>query len=93
MTVNIQSIHFKASEKLQAHVQEKVRKLFDLNDKIIRAEVILFQDGSGPASQFCEIKLAVPGKDHLATKGAATYEKAVVGAVATLQRVLRRKKV
>ncbi len=92
MTVNIQSIRFKASEKLQAHVQEKVQKLFDVNDKIIRADVTLFEDGGTPDNQYCEIKLAVPGRDHIAKKGAPTYEKAVVDVVSTLQKVLRQKK-
>lgn len=92
MTVNIQSLRFKASEKLQAHVQEKVQKLFDVNDKIIRADVTLYEDGGAPDKQYCEIKLSVPGHDHIAKKGAPTYEKAVVDAVNTLQKVLRQKK-
>lgn len=92
MTVNIQSIRFKASEKLQAHVQEKVQKLFGVNEKIIRADVTLFEDGGAPANQYCEIKLLVPGHDHIVKKGAQTYEKAVTDAVSALQKVLRRKK-
>ena len=92
MNITIQSVHFKASEKLQAHVQEKVRKLFDHNDKIVSAEVTLFEEGKSPASQFCEIKLVVPGNQHIAKKGASTYEQAVLEAVETLKQVLHRKK-
>lgn len=92
MTINIQSVHFKASEDLQNYVHEKVGKLFDHNDKIIRADVTLSEDGSGPANQFCEIRLVVPGHDHFAKKGAATYEKAVHDTVDTLLKVLRQQK-
>ena len=92
MNINIQSVHFKASEKLQAHVQEKLQKLLDLNERITRAEVKLYEDGNGHSSQFCEIQLSVPGDILIAKKGAATYEQAVLDAVATLQKVLRQKK-
>ena len=92
MNINIQSVHFKASEKLQAHVEAKVRKLSTQNDKILRAEVKLFEDGNGHVKQFCEIRLSVPGDILIAKKGAPTYEEAVVDAVGALQRVLREKK-
>jgi putative sigma-54 modulation protein len=92
MIINIQSVHFKASEDLQQHVQDKVRKLFDHNDKIIRADVKLFEEGNGVATQYCEIRLVIPGDDHIAKKGAATYEKAVLDTVDTLRKVMRRAK-
>lgn len=92
MSINIQSVHFKASEDLQNHVHEKVGKLFDLSDKIIRADVTLFEDGNSHTNQFCEIRLVVPGHDHIAKKGAATYEKAVLDTVDTLLNVLRQQK-
>lgn len=92
MTINIQSVHFKASDELQDYVQEKVGKLFDHSDKIIRADVTLSEDGGGPENQFCEIRLIIPGHDHIAKKGAATYEKAVHGTVDTLLKILRQQK-
>ena len=92
MNINVQSVHFKASDQLKNHIEEKVRKLSDHSDKILRAEVILFEDGGSPANQICEIKLAVPGNQHIVKKGAATYEQAVSDAVATLKKVLRERK-
>lgn len=92
MIINIQSVRFKASEDLQSHVQEKVQKLFDHNDKIIRADVTLFEDGGAPANQHCEIRLIVPGNDLIAKKASSTYEQAVVDTVDTLQKIMRRKK-
>ncbi|TNE64841.1 MAG: 30S ribosomal protein S30 [Bacteroidetes bacterium] len=92
MNINIQSVHFKASDKLHNHVFDKVQKLFDHNEKIIRADVTLFEEGNGQPTQFCEIKLVIPGIDHIAKKGAATYEQAVSDTVDTLQKIMRRKK-
>jgi putative sigma-54 modulation protein len=92
MTINIQSVHFKASDDLQQHVQEKVGKLFEHNDKIVRADVTLFEDGGAPNNQYCEIRLIVPGNDHIAKKAAPTYEKAVHDTVDTLLKILRQQK-
>jgi putative sigma-54 modulation protein len=92
MNINIQSVHFKASEDLQNHVQDKLRKVFEHNNKIIRADVTLFEDGNGVTNQYCEIRLVIPGDDHIAKKGAVTYEKAVIDTVETLQKIMRRKK-
>lgn len=92
MNINIQSVHFKASDDLQNHVQDKVRKLFDHNDKIIRADVTLFEDGNGHENQYCEIRLVIPGDDHIVKKAAPAYEKAVNESVDTLLKIMRRKK-
>ena len=92
MNINIQSVHFKASDQLHNHVFDKVEKLFEHNDKIIRADVTLFEDGNGHDNQYCEIKLIIPGYDHIAKKGAATYEQAVSETVDTLQKIMRRAK-
>ncbi len=92
MDIHLQSLHFKASEKLQAYVQEKVSKLTRVNQHIIRAEVTLSegQDGANPFQ--CEIRLVVPGNDHIVKRSADTYEKAVHGAVNVLLRRLRDQK-
>ena len=92
MNITIQSVHFKASDRLKDHVQEKVRKLFDLNERIIRADVTLVEDGTAPKHQHCEIKLSIPGNDLIAKKSAASYELAVSDTVDTLLKTMRRKK-
>ncbi len=92
MKINVQSVKFKASQDLHDHIEEKVGKLFKFNDRIIRADVTLFEDGNSHDNQFCEIRLVVPGDDHIAKKNAASYEKAVTETVEVLAKVLRRKK-
>jgi ribosomal subunit interface protein len=89
----LQSVQFKASEKLENYVQEKVGKLFEQDSSIIRADVTLFEGESGnPRNQFCEILLSVPGENHFVKKNTESYEKSIQDAVKTLQKVIRRKK-
>ncbi len=91
--ITFQSVHFKASSQLEDFVKEKVSKLFDQENSIIRADVTLFEGASGnPKNQFCEIQLSVPGENHFVKKNSENYEKSIMEAVDALQKVLRRKK-
>ena len=91
--IRFQSVHFKPSKNLEEFVKEKVSKLFDQDDSIIRADVTLFEGASGnPRNQFCEIQLSVPGENHFIKKNSENYEKSILAAVTGLQKVLRRKK-
>ncbi len=88
-----QSVQFKASAQLEGFVMEKVSKLFDQDSSIIRADVTLFEGASGnPKNQLCEIMLSVPGENHFVKKGSDSYEKSVLAAVESLQKILRRQK-
>jgi ribosome-associated translation inhibitor RaiA len=91
MNITFQSVHFKASSHLEEFVMEKVSKLFDQNDKIIRADVTLFEGASGnPRNQFCEIILSLPGENKFVKKNSSSYEESVLKTVATLQKTLGR---
>ncbi len=93
MKINLQSLHFKASEQLKEFINEKVGKLFHFDENIISAEVTLVaNDIKIPNNKVCEIRLVVPGYDDFVKKEAASFEEAVLAAVETLQKVLRRKK-
>jgi ribosome hibernation promoting factor len=89
----IQSVQFKASAQLEDFVKEKVFKLFEQEKSIIRANITLFEGASGnPNNQFCEIELSVAGQNHFVKKNSESYEKSVLEAVRTLQKVIRRQK-
>lgn len=93
MKINLQSLHFKASDQLKEFIDEKVGKLSHLNEKIISAEVILHAgDVKIKNNKTCEIRLVVPGYDDFVKKEAESFEEAVLSAVETLQKILRRKK-
>jgi len=89
----MQSVQFKASKQLEEFVTEKVSKLIEQDASIMRADVTLFEGASGnPKNQFCEIQLSVPGENHFIKKNSESYEKSILDAVKTLQKVLRRQK-
>jgi ribosome hibernation promoting factor len=91
--INLQSVQFKASAQLEEFVKEKVTRLFEQDTSIIRADVTLFEGASGnPKNQFCEIQLSVPGENHFVKKNSESYEKSIMDAVKTLQKVIRRQK-
>jgi ribosomal subunit interface protein len=93
MKINLQSLHFKASDNLKEFVEEKVGRLLRYDDKIISADVTLFSDdGKNIDNKTCEIRLVVPGYDDFVKKNATSFEEAVSEAVEALQKIIRRKK-
>jgi putative sigma-54 modulation protein len=93
MNIIIKSINFKAGNKLETFVREKVKKLFTQYDNIIRVNVILRKEASkSHENKLCEIRLVVPGYDHYAKKSSEGYRKSIALSVDVLQETLRRNK-
>ena len=93
MKIIIKSLNFKTGEALKEFVREKVSRLFNHCDEIIRAQVILRQSENGqPENKLCQIRLMIPGNDHFVTKCTGIYEKSILQAVEALQKIIRRKK-
>lgn len=92
MDVIIQSLGFKHSNSLEAYINERLDKLRP-SDQIVRANVILFQgpDRATP-SDYCEIRLEVPGNDLFVKESAAEFEQSVDECVSKLQSILRKQK-
>src|ERR1051326_4220246 len=93
MKIIIRSLNFKTGEALKEFVREKVSRLFNHCDEIIRAQVILRQSENGqPENKLCQIRLMIPGNDHFVAKCTGIYEKSILQAVEALQKIIRRKK-
>ena len=92
MDIIIQSLGFKHSENLEQYINEKLEKLTPA-DKIIRANVTLFQgpDRATP-SDYCEIRLEVPGPDLFVKESSAVFEQAIDECINKLQGMLRKQK-
>ena len=78
MVIKIQSIHFDATEKLQAFIEKKVAKLEKSYEDIQKVEVIL--KVVKPATvQNKEVNLTVnvPGKSLFVEKTSDTFEESV----------------
>ena len=92
MNVVIQSLGFTAGEDLEAFINEKLEN-FDKEINIIRTNVTLFiASDSNPHKYYCEIRLEVPGNDLFVKKSSDTFEKAIVDAVNTIQKNIRKAK-
>ena len=78
MEIRIQSIHFDASEQLQAFIQKKAAKLEKYCDEIRKVEVSLKVVKPETAkNKDAGIKVYVPNSDLYAEKVCDTFEEAV----------------
>ena len=92
MQINLQTLKFNAKQELKDYVDEKVGKLAQYDDKIIRADVTLSLNSDVVENKVCEIRLVIPGNDDFVKKNASTFEEAIHSCVDILQKILRRKK-
>ena len=93
MNITLQAQGFKASEDLTTFLHEKLGKLGDHSDKILRADVTLSMGAAGELqNNYCEIRLVVPGNDHFAKKNSSSFEHAIVESVHALQHMLEKSK-
>ena len=93
MQINLQTLKFTSKQELKDFVNEKVSKLSQFDEKIIRADVTLSLNNDSVENKVCGIRLIVPGNDDFVTKNASTFEEAVHTCVDVLQKILNRKKV
>lgn len=89
MEIRIQSIHFDASEQLQAFVQKKVAKLEKYYEEIKTVEVSLkVVKPETAANKEAGINIIVPNGDFYANKICDSFEEAVDEALEALSKQL-----
>lgn len=87
MDVRIQSIHFDATEKLEAFIEKKVNKLEQYYDEILSGEVVLkVTRPESVKNKEASIKLLANNGDFFAQKISDTFEGAVDEAVKALEK-------
>ena len=95
MNVTIESIHFNADAKLEEFIQEKVNKLSQFADDIIKAEVYLSLERSQSKnydSKVAKIRIEVPGGAIFAEKKSKSFEESTDTALEALRvQLLKRK--
>ena len=94
MEINIKSIHFDATEKLQDFIVKKVNRLARHYDNILNVEVTLnVVKPETSLNKEASIKISVPQLDDLyASKIADTFEEAVDLAIEALGKQLEKTK-
>lgn len=93
MTVNVNSVHFKASETLENYITSKLEKISVLYDGIVGSEVSLKLDNTdSPINKIAEVRLKINGYDLIAKKQAQTFEEASDQAIEALRKQLIKRK-
>lgn len=93
MKVNIQSVKFKADQKLVDHIQTRIDKLEQFHDHIIDADVYLkVINTTERDNKAVEIRMNIPGNDILVSKESSSFEEATDQATDVLKRQLRKRK-
>lgn len=93
MEVRIQSIHFDATEQLQAFIQKKVAKLEKVYDDIDMVEVVLkITKPETAENKEAGVKVLVPNGDYYASKVKDTFEEAVDECLEALSKQLLKHK-
>jgi len=89
MDIQIQSLHFDATDKLQSFIQKKVNKLGKYSDEIISADVTLkVMKPESNMNKGASIKLNVKNDDLFANKTAETFEEAIDLSIEALEKQL-----
>jgi putative sigma-54 modulation protein len=94
MDVKVQTVHFKADQKLIDFCEKRLNKLDQFFDSVIGAEVMLkLEKDEDRENKVSEIKLSVPANDPLfAKKQAKTFEEAIDLTVEALKKQMEKYK-
>ena len=93
MNVTINSVHFKADQKLEDFITKKVEKVCEKYAEVINAEVNLKLDNTDtPENKIADIRLVLKGDDLFASKQSKSFEEAIDTAVDALKKQLEKYK-
>jgi putative sigma-54 modulation protein len=93
MNIKINYVKFVTNKRLEAFVNNKVKKLIQYYDDIISAEVYLkVENNQDLNNKVTEIKLEIPGNDLFAKKQSKSFEESTDNAVNALKRQITKHK-
>lgn len=86
MNTSINPVKFRADEKLEKYIIDKVAKLDRMIDNAVGCEVTLkVEKPETDNNKIVDMRLNVPGKDLFVTKQANTFEEAVSDCIDTMK--------
>ena len=93
MNIKITALHFKADQKLESFISERMDKLTKIHDGIIGTEVTLkLENTEKPENKTVEMRAKIRGNDAIAAKTAKTFEEATDEVVDALRKQLQKVK-
>ncbi len=93
MKVMINSVRFKADQKLEEFITQKVEKLCAKYSEVISAEVSLKLDNTDtPENKIADVRLVLRGDDLYASKQTKTFEESIDNSIDALKKQLEKYK-
>ena len=93
MKVSINSVHFKADNRLEQFIEKKVAKLSGFYEGVIGSEITLKVDKAETNdNKIAEIRVQIPGYDLFAKKQSNSFEEATDHVVSALRKQLEKHK-
>ena len=93
MKVMINSVHFKADQKLEDFITQKVEKLCAKYSEVISAEVTLKLDNTDtPENKIADVRLVLRGDDLYASKQSKSFEESIDACIDALKKQLEKYK-
>ena len=93
MKVMINSVHFKADQKLEDFITQKVEKLCSKYNEVINAEVSLKLDNTDtPENKIADVRLVLRGDDLFASKQSKSFEESIDTSIDALKKQLEKYK-
>ena len=94
MNLHIQTVHFDADQKLVEHVREKITKLEQFHDRIIKVDVFLKLDNivHNIKDKVAEIRVHVPKADFFVKSSSKSFEASFDEAFDSLVSQIKRRK-
>jgi len=93
MNILFNSVHFRADQKLEVFISEKLEKIAKVHDGIIGFDITLkLENTDKPENKTVEIRAKIRGNDAMASKTAKTFEEAADEVIAALKKQLLKAK-
>jgi putative sigma-54 modulation protein len=93
MKVNINPVHFKADQKLEEFIIDKVGKLNQYFEGVISGDVTLKLDSNDKVKdKIAEVRLIIKGNDLFAKKSSKSFEDAIDQSVEALRKQVNKHK-
>jgi len=89
MNISFNSVRFKADQKLETFISEKLEKLSKIHDGIIGFDITMkLENTEKPENKSVEIRAKIRGNDAIASKIAKTFEEAADEVIKALKKQL-----
>ena len=93
MTIEIQYVKMPTSEAMSDYTMQRLDKLSEKYDWIIRAQVFFkYENDPKGRGKICEIELSAPGPKIFAVSNEKNYEMAVKNTISDLEKQLKKRK-